>query len=270
MRNSGGYDRTLNSVEIEWDIPFNRRVHFGGSYTYTRLISNYPGTTENPRNDGGTGPSVNLDTWWDYVVGDRSIWAPARAITPENYFKWYLLFDLSANKLQQTLAFNGLYTSAAFRQDGYNYALGAPYEWYPDFLVGTGGGTRAGSATVNGLYSTTVYVPSLGTNFTAGNDAWEINLRYMLTVPLVRNFAWFTEITMSNPFNHRHKTGSGWFQPAPTGQAIIPVALVSDNVTAANFPYGTEGNIWKSGGINGQYINPVGGRSFGVSTGLRF
>jgi len=97
-------------------------------------------------------------------------------------------------------------------------------------------------------------------------------MRYLLTVPLVKKFAWMCTINVSNPFNHRGRANQFGINGAGT---IVPVTLTGGNGTPARDDYqpviGNPYQIWKeTGTVNGQYISRQGARSFSVETGLRF
>jgi len=279
LRNTSGYERVFNSVEIEWDIPFNKRVNFGGSYTYNRLMSNYPAHTDNSRRDN-VSATFNYDWWFDQVVpGGRNTWAPVRAIMPEHYFKWYLLFDLSSGKYQQSLSFNGELTSSPFWSDGYYYNRGLPSNLYPEIVGSPAGGNVPGSEN-NMMTNSGPLEYTLGTYFTRGNDRWYLDMRYMLTVPLVRKIAWFVTVSVSNPFNHRGLYGwngdingssNNFHLSGANGQRIVPGLVPGNGVVADIQPSDPYGGVWKNNGnVNGAYMRRMDGRSFGVQTGIRF
>jgi hypothetical protein len=97
-RNSDGYTRKYSGVELEWDYPVHKRVWFGGSYTFNRLMSNAPNNTESPNryNGGDEMPDINVDAYWDSMFGSREAWAPVRLRNPEHYLKFFILLDFSS------------------------------------------------------------------------------------------------------------------------------------------------------------------------------
>jgi hypothetical protein len=278
LRNSEGYDKRYFGFELEWDVPIHKRINFGGSYTFSRLMSSAPDAVEGGGVENAGSVVMSLDWWRDQSVpGGRDAWRPVRILDPEHSIKWYLLFDLSAGKLSQSLSFRGTYTSASWQRDGYTYNYGYPVYTdspYNRFFGGTGGGagTNVVTAGTTMFGGASVFVPfnSYSTN---SNDSWDVNLRYVLSMPLVRKIAWLATITMSNPFNHRGLS-SGNFSVGGTGTPIVPIALTGQ-VVAQNNPYAAYGdpdrNVWRhDGDINGQYMGRMTGRSIGVQTGLRF
>jgi len=273
LTNVDGYERKYTGVELEWDLPIHKRVSFGGSYTYNRLMDNTPDIIDQPGGGNvGSSPTASLDWWWDEIVpGGREAWMPVRPIDPEHFFKWYLLFDLSSNRVNSSLSFYGQYTSASFQQDGYNMQYGYPYEYYPDYMQGTNGGDRGAvgginTASVSSIFGgNTVFVP-FNVYSTNRNDRWNLTMRYMVTVPLARKISWMATINVNNPFNHRGRYDQFTINGASTN--IVPVTLTGGGTTPARDIYQ---GVWKeTGTVNSQYINRMGGRSFGIETGLRF
>jgi hypothetical protein len=273
LKNSSGYERSINSVEFEWDIPFNKRVNFGGSYTYARLMSNYPGRTDSPRADNFSNISMSLDWWWDQMVpGGRSTWSPVRLIQPEHFWKWYLLFDMSSGKLRQSVSFNGQYQSSSFWSDGYYYSRGYAYDVYPQFFASPNGGNVAGSEAIPSGWSNVGPLEyTLGNYFTRGNDSWNLSMRYHLEVPVAMKLVWFADITISNPFNHRGITDSGAFNISGSSGQRIESYLSGNGVVPDRVPNDPYQGVWKNAGdVNGAYIQRMGGRSVSVQTGFRF
>ena len=273
LKNGNGYERSLNSVEFEWDIPFNKRVSFGGSYTYSRLMSNYPSRTESPRADNFSNISMSMDWWWDKTVpGGRDVWAPVAPIEPEHFFKWFMLFDFSSGRgVQQSLSFNGQYRSASFRSDGYFYSRGFMNGDYPEFIASPNGGNVPGSETIpSGWNNVGPREYTLGTYFTSGNDSWNLSMRYNLELTLAMKLRWFATINVSNPFNHRG-IASGAFSPSGASGQRIDSYLSGNGVTPDRTPSDPYQGVWKNAGnVNSSYITRMGGRSVSVQTGFRF
>jgi hypothetical protein len=263
LKNTDEYDRTYTGVELEWDLPISNRVNFGGSYTYNRLMSNWPDRSD--AGNAGSSPTINQDAYWD-TFWPRSQWAPVRILDPEHYFKFYVLYDLTKGKIKSSLALRGTYTSGSPVTDSFSIRVGFPS--YPGVIAGPQGGTAQGGAGTGGFSeSRSVMVNYRGTN----QDSWGTNLRYNLTLPLVDRLSWFVTLDIGNPFNHR---GIGnWFTPGGPTTTVVPVDI-PNGATYTN-PYGTgmdpNGWGWRTdANINSQYRSRMGGRTFSVQSGLRF
>jgi hypothetical protein len=256
LRNVNEYDRTYAGVELEWDLPITRKTNFGGSYTYNRLMSNWPDRSD--AGNAGSAPTVNLDSYWD-TFWPREVWAPVRLLDPEHYFKFYVLFDLTAGKVKSSVALRGTYTSGIPYVDSFIYRVGFPS--YPEVILGPAGGNASGGAGTAGFTDNrSVPVNTMSTY----QDIWSTTLRYNLTLPLVNKVVSFVTIDINNPFNHR---GIGdWFRPSGPVTTIVPVDI--PNGSTRNDPYN---GVWRTdGNILTQYRAHMDGRTFAVQAGLRF
>jgi hypothetical protein len=288
LRNTDkSYDKNYTGIEFEWFYPFTKRFTFMGSYTYSRLMSNWPGTVDGPT--GGheyyTAPGLNFDWWRDLRVAElgigipgatgRSAWAPVRAQNSEHYFKFSLLYDFSSGKVDSSLGLMGNYTSASIGSDSYTYNIGYPNTYYPEFLLYPAGGGVANTTGTAG-FSNTVGIP-LNT-LVSGYDTWGYNLKYTLSVPLVGKMVWIAWLTIDNPFNARYIQGG--FSVGGAGTTLVPVAIPgapSGSPTTVNptnvYRHASQANtVWRSDGdLNGNYATSgMGGRTFSLATGLRF
>jgi hypothetical protein len=283
LKNAEGYERKYTGVELEWDYPISKRVTFGGSYTFNRLMSNVPDAT-----DAGaqTGSSLNLDTYWDYMVektfgvtGDaaRLLWRDMRPRNPEHFFKWYLLFDFSSGKIEQSVAFRGNYTSGGYQNRTYRYRFGYPTEFdprYKELITGMAGGTVPGT-TGTGGFSDSQYIFYL--QGSTGGDSWGLNMRYSLSMPIAKKLRLLTNVSVSNPFNHRG-LGSRYLYANPDDQLTIPVAISGGGSVGVSTPYAVDGdhtkNVWRSPngttGRNDNFRAHMAGRSMSLEAGLRF
>jgi hypothetical protein len=220
---------------------------------------------------------MNWDAYWDEMAGGRDVWNPSRLINPEHYFKWYLLFDFSSGKIQESLAFRGAYTSGSPNTRGYYFRYGFPTDWnteYRQLITGTGGGNVANSTGTTG-FSDTRYIPTETVSMTY-SDSWSINMRYSLTVPLSGKMRWLANVDVSNPFNHR---GIGsWYSASGADTTIVPRALTTGTSAVQSNVYSVNNDLTKSvwrpnvgaTGQNGQFVSRMGGRSISLETGLRF
>jgi len=287
LKNTEGYERKYTGVELEWDYPIFKRVTFGGSYTYNRLMSTVPDLTDSSA--AGTAPGMNLDEYWDYMVGEtfgvtgktrRDLWRPSMPMNPEHYFKWYLLFDLSSGKIEQSIAFRGDYTSGSFQNRTFQYRFGFPTDWNTDWrqlIQGTAGGD-VGGTTGTGGFGSSRYIWALA-NSVATNDGWGVNMRYSVTVPVSKRMRLLTIVNMSSPFNHRGKTG-GYSVGGGADTLIVPTRLTtgSGSPVAQYSVYGVNNdwtkNVWRPNlsntGHNGNFAGRQGGRSMSLEAGLRF
>jgi hypothetical protein len=275
MRNNEGYSRKYTGLELEWDYPIHKRISFGGSYTFSRLMSNVPSATD-AANDIGDAPGFNLASYWDWVTGAREIWAPSVLNGPEHIFKFYFLFDLTSGNIRSTVSFTGNYLSGSPYRDSFTYNFGFPVEFEPKYsqlIIGTSGGNRPSSAGTSG-FSSNLSIPINLMSTT--QDSWDLSMRYLLTVPLVRKISWMSTIVMNNPFNHR---GLGGFSTSNPQGVTIPKQLTGGSTINPAFPYGGTGpadrGVWLAyydtvTRLNNIYSGRMTGRSFSVQTGLRF
>jgi hypothetical protein len=232
-----------------------------------------------------TAPGMNFDWWRDLRVAElgigipgaegRKAWAPVRAQNSEHYFKFSLLYDLSSGRVDSSLGLMGAYTSASLGSDSYNYNIGYPNEYYPEFLMYPAGGSRPNTTGTAGFISA-VAVP-LNT-LVSGYDSWWYDVKYTLSVPLVGKMVWIAWITVSNPFNARYIQGG--FSVGGAGTTLVPAAIQGAatgspaTVNPTNvYRHASQANtVWRSDGdLNGNYsTSGMAGRSFQLATGLRF
>jgi len=276
MRNNEGYSRKYTGIELEWEYPIHRRTSFGGSYTFSRLMSNVPSASE-AANDVGDAPTMNFASYWDYMTGGREVWAPSVLVGSEHIFKFYLLFDLTSGNIKSSVSFMGNYTSGSPYRDSFIYNLGFPVEFEPRYrqlIVGTAGGTVSGTAGTSGFANQlSVPINLMSTN----QDSWDLSMRYLISAPLARKISWLATIVVNNPFNHR---GLGGFSTSSVQGVTIPKQLTGATTINATFPYGGTGpanpGVWLAyydttqTGLNTLYSGRMSGRSFSVQTGLKF
>jgi hypothetical protein len=263
-----GYERKYTGAIVEWDFPFTRRATFGGNYTFARLMHNQTGigTADTMVRDASA--TFAMPRYWETVYGDRESWNPTMLSGNEHTFKFYLMYDLSSGNTKSNITLRGQYNSYGMGRDTVGMAYGYPtFEGVIDY---PGGGTNNPG---QGLYANTANLAqgySITTNTYAGSDSWSMTMRYNLTVPLVKGLSWFTNIGISNPFNHRAYWGNSG--GGGLSNTVYPVERPRNN--GANLPIQDAYNgdyRWRAeGNVNGWYRNRMGGRSFSVQTGLRF
>jgi hypothetical protein len=83
LSNLDGFERYYHGFELEWDFPINKRVTFGGNYTWRRLVTNNNvlSITDSPTATGNHG--IYTGEYYDYMTGSRSLWAPLIPILNE-------------------------------------------------------------------------------------------------------------------------------------------------------------------------------------------
>ncbi|MDR2560712.1 MAG: TonB-dependent receptor [Holophagales bacterium] len=276
MKNAEGTERSYKSLEAEWDFPVNKRTHFGGSYTYARYMNNTDWMNDNAIHWQVLYYDLNMDSWWDEQFGGRNVWNPVRQSQPEHKFRTYLTFDLSSGRLDSsaTLLFN--YTSADFQgasASGYAMRVSMPANLYPHTMTPNGWTPSEGSNWAP-WPDNVQWIPT--NNMTTAQDSWNLDLRYMISVPLVNKVAWHARITVSNVFNHRGL--GGWYPGGNAGVDIAPydiwepdgyIGTYKSNIYDTGYR-----NVWRPGGPtfdgNGLYQGRMGARSFSFETGLRF
>jgi hypothetical protein len=307
MRNDDdGYERYYNGVELEWEFPFHKRFTFGGNYTWNRLMMNTSRRIDESGGYGGgnsvgggaatqggaSAPDGNMDKYLDWYFGGRQVWAPTRLVNPEHIFKFYFLFDLSSGRFQQTLGFTGNYTSGQVQWRNLRYDINwgsflelDPDMWYYLFRSPQGGAQGAGVHPTLGAYSSTSgtsgvntwYYIEHGTDlYQTGQDWWDLQMRYMVTVPKAKKLAWFNVKTVSNPFNHRGIGGwvprnnpdSGLVRLRDAPGYDIKTGEYAAQSMVASDPY--HGAWYVGGNHNGAYNTYQGGRGISLQSGLRF
>ncbi|MDR2562201.1 MAG: carboxypeptidase regulatory-like domain-containing protein [Holophagales bacterium] len=276
LRNADGYERTYKGLELEWELPLNKskRVIFGGNWTWSRLLTNDRGLIDTP--SGGDRSAAYWDDYLDHLAakwGGRKAWNPVGATNSEHRVNFYFLFNLTSGRIISHLTLRGDYTSAGPVWSSWGLTYGYPADFYPELkqlIVDKSGGTISGTSGTDGL-PTGVSIP--WERWSTGADGWNMNLRYTLTVPLVRKVSWLATVSVGNPFNHRGK--SGWAPPGFSGSAT-PFDWSGNVSRPANLPYGGIGDDLStyvprsSGDLNGLYQGRQGGRSMSFQTGLRF
>jgi hypothetical protein len=174
--------------------------------------------------------------------------------------------------VDSSLAFSGNYTSGEPLVDSLYVMYGYPADLYPNIIdsARTGGGVNGWNKFPR---NQRVPVNTMSTR----DDYWYLNVRYSLTVPLIKKLTWLANIDISNPFNHRgiagRRTENGevnyWFNisGAPgLGDIVYPGSPAANAGSPILAPYS-----WaRTGEITGLYRERQQGRRFSVETGLRF
>jgi hypothetical protein len=267
-------ERSYNSIELEWDVPVTKRVDFGGSYTFSRYMSNGTSEADSPQK------SANKSVfYWPYYDADFDYpyWGynPVRLRDPEHRFNAWINYDLTYGKVKSNVALRFAYVSAGPSPRSFTYEMGYPIiPGVTTSIAGEGQPTMPDNTGISG--TRTVYY---NIHRTSGPDSWSTNLTYNLEVPVTNRVRWLATITCSNPFNHRGKS-SGWYGLDGWGGLgnYTPNTLYRLDGSVyrqANNPY-QYGGIGMSAYGQSNYGNLFspnhvqGGRSIGLQTGLRF
>jgi hypothetical protein len=278
LKNTDEFERTYSGVELSWDIPITSRISFGGSYTYSKLMSNQAntGSGQTYAMDGSDILRLQTPEHWDEVFaekGGRSYWAPMIKLDAEFSMRYYLIVNLTQGKARSNFTLNGSWGGSSFNFDNVRYRMGAqlfqPVINYP------------GAAAVNSTGIDEYRVINVNKYTTAYNYPTH-SLIYNLTMPLVRKLSWFMSINVNDVFNHRFKnfsagqgSGNHYTNYANT---VTPPGIQSSAtgyLTASN-PLEQYINQYSPAGwlstdnIGTSYYGRGGGRSFNLSTGLRF
>jgi hypothetical protein len=269
LRNNSYTERSYNSFELEWMVPVTRRLDFGGSWTFARLMRNDVAETNAPQKSADK--TVHYINEYNQYSYPHYGWNPVRLQDSEQRYATYINYDLDYGKVKSNVAFRFTYTTGSPATRSYGYQMGYPIvPGINDNPAGIGILSPAGATLAN---NKTVYYNINRT----GMDSWSTNLTYNLEMPLVNKLRWFATITMSNPFNHAAKSGwyniDGW---VGSGNVVPETILRPDGTVmwAAVNPYAIGG--MKSDNVQNTNANlfapnqVVGGRSIGLTTGLRF
>jgi len=270
LQNADGYERTYKGIELEWELPLHKRVTFGGNWTWNRLMHNNPGIVDTP--SGNERSQMRFDTYWDAMTGSRDAWAPVRLINPEHFINFYFLFDLTSGKINSALTLRGSYTSGSPRLISYDMVYGFPIDFdqrYRELITSKAGGGVSGTTGSGGFFWNVVQPYAYhGTSA----DSWGLNLRYTISMPLVRKISWLSTIDVINPFNHR---GLNWGVPGFNSSQTLPFEL-PPTYAQPILPYGGNGNNLSSyvprasGDLLNLYTGRQNPRSISFQTGLRF
>jgi len=269
--------RSYNSFELEWTIPVTKRVDFGGTYTYSRNMSNALGGRDGRgESDSPEKTATKSINYWDYYNELYSEtpslgWKVMRLQDPEQRFNAYINYDLTYGKVRSNVALRFNYVSAAPATRGYYFMKGVPsVPGLNDNLAGVG--------LPNGTGLNRYVYDYMNINRTAGPDGWSTDLTYNLEVPVTRKLRWFAIITSSNPFNHRAKNTNWYSTDGFNGSYVYPENIYRPDGTLlypAAQPYAAGGYYFVNGvqraGANLFAPNRVvDGRTIGLTTGLRF
>jgi len=278
--NSDKLKRSYNSFELEWTIPVTKRLDFGGTYTYSRYMTNASGGWYGMGESDAAQKSPNKTVnYWDYYDELYSNapgfgYRPVRLRDPEHRFNAYLNYDLTYGKVKSNAAFRFNYVSAAPATRAITYAIGYPnVPGINDNIAGVGMTTMPSGTGLNYYVSDYINI-----HRTAGPDSWNTNLTYNLEVPVTRKLRWFAIITSSNPFNHRAKS-TGWYATESWASGRVtpdPILRPDGSVfQTRNMPYEAGGYHFREGVqmTNANLFSPrqvISGRTIGLTTGLRF
>lgn len=257
LRNDPGAERKYKSVEIEWSIPFTKKLTFGGNYTFSRLMSNVRNMMDSPsRSSSQTNNSTNFRDWYlNYMTRDE--FNPSTLRDPQHVIKWFLTYDLSSGKVKSNLGLRGSYASGLPTSRTFSYTI--PYEVIPGYYDGPSGPNTRTGGLINSLAK--YYGPGQFTN----EDQWAVNLQYNVEFPIMRTLVWFTNVQVDNLFNSRTQ-----------GIYALPGQAARDNIGGpyTRNPYGYQlganlSNIYGKD-AQGNTIYRNGLRSVSIQTGVRF
>jgi hypothetical protein len=272
LQNLDGIERSYNSIELEWDVPVTRKVDFGGSYTFSRFMSNGADETSAPQKSANK--SVYYWDAYNQFEYPHWGWNPVRLRDPEHRFRAYINYDLTYGNVKSNLAFMFSYTSAAPANRSYSYRMG--YLTVPGITDNRAGEGMPSMPTNTGVARNRTVFYNI--HRTAGPDSWDTNLAYNLDVPVTKKVHWFLTITSTNPFNHRGKSYQWYSIDGWVGSgSVVPETVYY----SGGSPYITANNPYAIGGMksdnvqntNANLFAPnrvMGGRTIGLQTGLRF
>lgn len=264
LKNDGSIHRTYKSVEVEWMIPFTRRLTFGGNYTFSRLMSNNRNMVDSPsRGNDFSGNSINWKDWYSTFLPENQGNVEYLRL-PQHAVKWYLTYDLTSGKVRSSLGVLGAYTSGMPTSRTFTYMTGG-YPTVPGYNDATHSQT-------GGLFNyVTQYLnPGEFTN----RDTWSLNLTYNVEFPVTRSLVLFVNCECDNVLNTR--TLPQYSLPSiSSGQRDLVGQRVKNpygyQLGTSNFQYiGTGGtNSGGSGTTDPNYYRQ-GLRAFKLQTGVRF
>jgi hypothetical protein len=268
LKNDSSFERRYAGVELEWNVPIAKRLMFLGSYTYARFLTN-------SFMPGGTSSNLDSQAWWvmsrggnwsahyDNYFGSRAAWQPTRLMQAENYLKFFLLTDISTGKVASNLTFEFQYTTATPQMDYYYYYTGYPSALYPQLVSDPAGTPVAGTSGRTGL-PTGTYVNYNW--YATQQDGWELFFRYLINVPIARNFVWQTTIQITNPFNHRGLTGR-----FGRGDANMAIYANIPELYGANAGKDLSRGVFRSqGSFGAEEYGRQGGRSVSLNSAIKF
>jgi len=281
LRNFDDTERSYNSVELEWTIPVTKRLDFGGTYTYSRFMTNASGSTyglgEADSPQKSPNKTVNYNEYYDVLYSNAPGFGyrPVRLRTPEHRFNAYVNYDLTYGHVKSNVALRFNYVSADPATRAITYGIGYPIvPGINDNIAGVGMPNPMPSGTGLG-WTVTDYI---NIHRTAGPDGWDTNLIYNLEVPVTHKLRWFAIITSSNPFNHRAKSTRWYATETFASGRVTPDPILRPDGSVfqtRNMPYEAGGFHFREGVqmTNANLFAPsrvTDGRSIGLTTGLRF
>lgn len=254
--NSATERRDFNSVELEFLHTLSAQWSFGGNYTLSSLQGNGEGGDNSAlsRTVASSGdPLGNYESVHSSRGRDRSYYAPYGYLASDTRHrgKLYLNYvsrDTRGGMFSSSLLFN--YTGGAV----YDISGGNLFEAQADAVA-------AGSESPN-LYPLT-YTRFWGRGLGRFNDVYSLDLRLGMEIPLYRSLRFFTEINVTNLFNHQQL---GTFSTTTTGTAQATSSAKSGYFAAPWSASLTNRTGWGTYG-NADYINA---RIVTLSTGFKW
>lgn len=246
--------RQYKGVELEWNAPFGPSWTLAGSYVYGRLTGN------NTYGDGTTFGGFQqlaltgfFRPQWQAMGLSSNQFEPngQLAMSRNHVIKSWLTYRVLSGKTVSTVSLQGAYYAGA------RESLTNP------FYYSSTAQTVPGTLDSNRPISTSIFFNGRG-NYSAP-DYWTTNLVYNVEATVSSKLRVFTQLVVSNVFNHQ-----------------IPGALYRDGyATTQNFDSATLGatrGYWSSTsttnsaryGTGAGYGNMVGARSVSFDFGLKF
>jgi hypothetical protein len=201
--------RDFNSVELEFLFVFTPKWSLGGNYTLSSLQGNGEGGDNSPisRSVASIGdPLGNYESVHSSRGRDQSYYAPYGYLASDTRHrgKVYLNYQNRDGK-------GGSFSSSLLL----NYTGGAVYDISAtNQFEAQADATAAGSANAN-LYPTT-YTRYWGRGLGRYDDAYSVDWKLGIEVPIIRKLRFFGELTVTNLFNRQVKQT---FSTATTGTA---------------------------------------------------
>ncbi|WLT30951.1 TonB-dependent receptor [Geothrix sp. PMB-07] len=274
LANDPGLYHDYTAAEIEWDFKLSPRLTFGGNYNYSRNHQNlqYWSAQSNLRVDNiGTNHWVwGLrweDLWKRFGYSTEDITEPSLTINQVTNF--WLTYDLSHGAVKSSLVLRGKYTAGSTWTQQEQWDLN-PYSAEYQAVMAHAPANYATTNMINGGAGTYIFKAQRGTSVGGFQypDAFELNLRYNLEIPIGPLVRWWMGVEVSNPFNHVYTQN----QVGNNDATLHMGQNLADGSQATNF-YGKNGYFMDPSTM--QYRGPYyagmpGGRYFTVETGIKF
>ncbi len=254
--NSSTEKRDFNSLELEFLHVLSGQWSLGGNYTLSSLQGNGEGGDNSSisRNVSSLGdPLGNYESVHRSRGRDQSYYAPYGYLSSDTRHRGKVFL----NYLDRSSAGGTLHASMLLNYTGgqvYDVATTNNFEAGQDAVA-------AGSQSPN-LYPTT-YTRYWGRGVGRFNDTYSVDFKVGMEVPLLRKLRFFTEINITNFFNHQQQ---GTFSTATSG-----TSQATDSAKSGYFTQPWSANLANRTGW-GTYgnANYIPGRAITLSTGFKW